>query len=269
MRLLQANPEGSFSMTTFLPSKIPSRYAILSHTWELDDQEVTFKDLMNGEGNSKIGYRKIKFCAEQAARDGIQYLWVDSCCIDKSSSSELGEAINSMFSWYRNASKCYVYLSDVSTSKRSRSSESPWLSAFRTSRWFTRGWTLQELLAPDSESLQFYSREGKYLGNKQSLGSLVSGITGIPASALRGGFEAIEQYKVDERMSWAAKRVTTIQEDQAYCLLGLFNVHIPLIYGEGRDNAFRRLREEIYKLSSRDEKPKGVLLYSGIQKKND
>lgn len=114
MRLLKNNDDGSFSLTTFVSSKIPS-YAILSHTWELDNHELTFQDMMDGTGRSKAGYRKIQFCGDQAKKDGIKYFWVDSCCIDKSSSAELVEAINSMFRWYRNAVKCYVYLTDVPT----------------------------------------------------------------------------------------------------------------------------------------------------------
>jgi Heterokaryon incompatibility protein (HET) len=234
MRLLKVNPDGSFSLTSVIGNKIP-RYAILSHTWEADNQEVAFRDLVDGLRESKAGYRKIRFCGEQANLDGIQYFWVDSCCIDKSSSAELTEAINSMFRWYRNAVKCYVYLSDVPISDID-------LRAFRQSRWFTRGWTLQELLAP--QSVEFFSREGRRLGDKQSLELQIHQVTGIPVQALQqlGG---LSQFSVEERMSWTAKRETTIEEDQAYCLLGIFDVHLPLIYGEGREHAFRRLRKEI------------------------
>jgi Heterokaryon incompatibility protein (HET) len=116
------------------------KYAMLSHAWGAE--EVTFNDLMTGTGKSKAGYKKIKFCGEQARRDGLGYFWVDTCCIDKSSSAELSEAINSMFNWFRHASKCYVYLADVSTrtfDADDQSSERPWEFAFRESRWFTRG----------------------------------------------------------------------------------------------------------------------------------
>jgi hypothetical protein len=138
MRLLSENADGSFSLTWFNSNRIPS-YAILSHTWEVDNQEVTFKDLTNATGSNKtdyrkildkMGYRKIRFCAEQAKTDSLQYFWVDSCSIDKSSSVELLEAINYMFRWYQNAAKCYVYLSGVSISKRSRSSPTPWELVF-------------------------------------------------------------------------------------------------------------------------------------------
>lgn len=240
MRLLKVNTDGSFGLATFIGNEIRG-YAILSHTWEADNQEVTFDDLMSGMGRNKAGYKKIQFCGEQAQKDGLQYFWVDSCCIDKSSSAELSEAINSMFRWYRNADRCYIYLSDVSTNKRLLSSELPWESDFKKSRWFTRGWTLQELLAP--LSAEFFSREGKLLGDKKSLELEIAQITGITSRALQGN--PLPQFSVDERMAWMAKRQTTIEEDKVYSLLGIFGVHMPLIYGEGEKNAFRRLREQI------------------------
>ena len=242
MRLLKINNNNSFSLTTFVGSNIPS-YAILSHTWEADNQELTFQDVINETGRNKTGYRKIQFCGDQAKKDGLEYFWVDSCCIDKTSSAELSEAINSMFRWYQNAVKCYVYLSDISTSDviSSMPSQLPDDSAFRQSRWFTRGWTLQELLAPPS--LEFFSKEGKLLGNRTTLELNISDITGIAVKALQG--TPMSQFSIDERMSWAAKRQTTIEEDQAYCLLGIFNIHLPLIYGEGVENAFIRLQDEI------------------------
>src|SRR5882724_10486604 len=147
MRLLQYNNDGEFSLTkSFVGGKIPE-YAILSHTWEGYMEEITYRALIDGTGKNKVGYEKIRFCGEQARHDGFQYFWVDTCCIDKSNNTELAKAINSMFRWYRNAAKCYVYLSDVWARKRKasdRSSEHTWESAFRGSRWFTRGWTLQE-----------------------------------------------------------------------------------------------------------------------------
>jgi hypothetical protein len=234
MFLLKLGDDDKPVLIRFLAGNIPS-YAILSHTWEADDQEVTFKDLTDGVGINKSGHRKIQFCGMQARKDNLQYFWVDSCCIDKSSSAELQEAINSMFRWYRQADKCYVYLSDVSTGNPFRS------SALDKSRWFTRGWTLQELLAPSS--VEFFSREGKRLGDRKLLEAQLQHITGIPIQALQG--TPLSEFSVDLRMSWAAKRVTTIEEDQAYCLLGIFNTNLPLIYGEGKENAFRRLRKEI------------------------
>lgn len=135
MRLLKVGDDDSFSLTKFNPHDIPP-YAILSHTWETDDQELTLQDMIHKTGLSKTGYRKVEFCGEQARKHGLHYIWVDSCCLDEASSSELTEAINSMFRWYRNANKCYVYLSDVSTADTEQ-------QKFCQSRWFTRGWTLQ------------------------------------------------------------------------------------------------------------------------------
>jgi len=149
MRLLQLQGGGSFSLVEFQGNNIPP-YAILSHTWGPSNEEVTYRDLLNSTGKDKIGYRKLTFCGEQAAKDGLNYFWIDTCCINKSSSAELSEAINSMFRWYQNAEMCYVYLSDVSsrTSDRNAKFSRRWKREFRKSKWFTRGWTLQELLAP-------------------------------------------------------------------------------------------------------------------------
>lgn len=195
---------------------------------------------------NKVGYNKIRFCGGQAIRDGLQYFWVDTCCIDKSNSTELQEAVNSMFRWYQNASKCYVYLSDVSIVEQeggTSPSQCPWESAFRASRWFTRGWTLQELLAPNS--VEFFSQEGKLLGNKKTLEQQIHEITRIAVAAIRGA--PLSNFTVEERLLWAENRQTTREEDKAYSLLGIFNIYMPLIYGERREHAFRRLREEIEK----------------------
>jgi hypothetical protein len=156
MRLLKFQ-DGKPSMVEFFGDEIPS-YAILSHTWGSNEEEVTFKDIVKDTGKLKAGYAKIQFCMKQAATNGLQFSWVDTCCIDKSSSAELQEAINSMFLWYRNAAKCYVYLSDVLLEKSIESLPSPqtWKLAFQCSMWFTRGWTLQELIAPTS--VEFFSK---------------------------------------------------------------------------------------------------------------
>jgi hypothetical protein len=244
MRLLKANTDGSFSLTWFDDKRLPS-YGILSHRWEANNEEVTYQDLITGVGSHKLGYGKIQFCGERARRDGLQYFWVDSCCIDKGNLVELTTAINSMFRWYQNAATCYVYLSDVSMVKHTLSSEPKWESAFRRSQWFTRGWTLQELLAP--RSVEFFSRDGKRLGDKGSLEQQIHEITGIAVQALRGS--PLSQFSDDERRSWAEKRETTIEEDLAYCLLGIFGVFLPLIPGEGKEHAFRRLQDEIDKRS--------------------
>jgi hypothetical protein len=240
MRLLKANAGGSFSLTWFPPNRIP-RYAILSHRWEADNQEVNLQDLTDGVAGSKQGYRKIQFCEEQAKRDGLQYFWVDSCCINKMDYTEVSTAINSMFRWYRNSAKCYVYLSDVSIDISSQSSKILWESAFRQSIWFTRGWTLQELLAP--QSVEFFSQDGRRLGDKNSLKQHIHEVTGIAVQALQG--IPLSQFSVNERMSWAARRETTVEEDQVYCLMAIFGIYLPVIYGEGVEHAFIRLLNEI------------------------
>ncbi|KIW74162.1 hypothetical protein Z517_12572 [Fonsecaea pedrosoi CBS 271.37] len=244
MRLLKAGSDGTLRLTKNLSKNIP-RYAILSHTWSTNDEdEVTFADLNDGSGKNKDGYVKIHFCWTQAQKDNnIQHFWVDTCCIDKSNRPELDEAIVSMFRWYRDAEKCYVYLSDVSVGVggRHRSSEATWESDFRNSRWFTRGWTLQELLAP--KSVDFFSREGTWLGNRCTLERPIHEITGIPIMALRG--VAVANFSVPERMRWTTKRNTTRPEDKAYCLLGIFGVFLSPIYGEGEQHAFLRLQDEI------------------------
>jgi hypothetical protein len=243
MKLLQRNSLGGFSLTEdLLAYKIP-RYAILSHTWR--KEEVTFADLTKGAGLNKAGYQKIQFCGEQAERDGLHHFWVDTCCIDKSNSTELQEAINSMFQWYRDAATCYVYLEDVScpvSDPNERSDNRLWEEDFRRSRWFRRGWTLQELIAP--RVVEFFSKEHKRLGTKQSLERHICDVTGIPASALRGTM-SLSEFSIAERIAWQQDRETTREEDLAYSLLGIFDVQISLLYSEGKEKAFRRLREEI------------------------
>jgi hypothetical protein len=222
-------------------------YAILSHTW--GEQEVIFDDLKSLDNTNDVGlekeacWDKIRFCARQAERDGLNYFWVDTCCIDKTNSQELQEAINSMFCWYQNAEKCYVLLSDVENNslEGNGSLRRRWKAAFRKSRWFNRGWTLQELLAP--RSVEFFSKEGELLGDKQSLKDTISEITGIPSEALSG--KQVSEFSVAERFFWAEDRQTTRDEDGAYCLFGIFGIHLPLIYGEGRENARDRLRSAV------------------------
>jgi Heterokaryon incompatibility protein (HET) len=244
MRLLKRSANGALSLTEDLTDdNIPRSYAILSHRWETG--EVTFEDMENGTGENKAGFKKLQFCGDQAARHGLEYFWVDTCCINKSNNVELQYAINSMFRWYRDAAKCYVYLSDVSTpyGPETRLSDASWESAFRNSRWFTRGWTLQELIAPSS--VEFFSKESAWLGDKKSLERQVCEITGIPVNALQGS--PLSNFSVTERFSWINRRDTKYQEDKAYSLLGIFGVFMSLNYGEGKDNAFRRLQEEIEK----------------------
>lgn len=246
MRLLRRLPDGNIRLTHDLPESNLPTYAILSHTWLVgDNEEVTFDDMTRGKPEIKTAsWRKIRFCAEQACKDGLEYFWVDTCCINKQSSAELQEAITSMFAWYRNAAKCYAYLSDVSVAESTdpEKKQASWEWDFRRSRWFTRGWTLQELLAPSS--VEFFCVNGTKLGDKESLETSIQEITGIPYRALRG--DPLAVFTVAERFTWTENRQTTRREDNAYCLLGIFNVFMPLIYGEG-DNAIVRLKEEIEK----------------------
>lgn len=244
IRLLHRNPDGDIVFREPTSSDVPS-YAILSHTW--GKEEILLQDIEAGTARSKAGWKKIEFCAKQAEADGLKYFWIDSCCIDKKNAVELSAAINSMFRWYQRATRCYAYLSDVSIDdkeERDAQSSSTWEAAFRKSRWFTRGWTLQELVAP--AHVDFFSARGDRLGNKQSLEEMVCSITGIPRGALRG--DTLSNFTISERMSWAEQRQTTIDEDRIYSLFGLFNISLPLIYGEGRESAYRRLQEEINKL---------------------
>lgn len=245
MRLLKISENGELSLTKdFISDEeaVPA-YAILSHTWQ-DGQEVTYTDFTNKAGSEKTGYEKIRFCAEQTAHEGLSHFWVDTCCINKADPVELQDAINSMFRCYRDASDCYVFLSDVSTTKRKADNEfqlTPWESAFRSSRWFTRGWTLQELLAP--KTVKFFSKDHRYLGDRRALRQLIHEITGLPIPALLG--RPLSDFAVEERLSWSHNRTTTRKEDKIYSLLGIFGIFMPLIYGEGHDSALRRLHKEI------------------------
>lgn len=244
MRLLKLSGDDELSFTKDIldENEIP-RYAILSHTWQ-EDQEVTFDEFSNDESKSKVGYNKLRFCAQQAKRDGLEYSWVDTCCINKANAVEVQDAINSMFRWYQKAAQCYVYLLDVSIAKREAGSENfeyTWEPAFRRSRWFTRGWTLQELLAP--HTVTFFSKEGTRLGDKKTLERYICEITGIPIRALRG--TPLHEFSREDRLSWSRPRHTTRKEDKAYSLLGMFSISMLPNYGEGEENAFRRLYKEI------------------------
>jgi tetratricopeptide (TPR) repeat protein len=240
MRLLHSDALGRLILTDFRGKPIPP-YAILSHRWS--DSETLIEDISNGNYKEKEdGYRKLKFCAEQAAQDGLQYFWIDTCCIDRWDNNERSKAINSMFQWYRNAVRCYVFLSDVSLSAVTEMAVcSDWEASFRASDWFTRGWTLQELIAP--VSVEFFSREGQRIGDKASLDQLLHEITDIPLAALRNC--PLDQFSTSERRRWVENRRTTEEEDIVYCLLGLLGVSMPATYGEGMESALRRLQAEV------------------------
>ncbi|KAI4943497.1 hypothetical protein J4E91_009407 [Alternaria rosae] len=248
MRLLDAR---TLELKTFVHIIPP--YAILSHCWT--DEEVVFSDLADlGQARKKKGFAKIQKTCELAVADGFDYFWVDTCCIDKSSSAELSEAINSMFAWYRASEQCYAYLADVELQGAfARGEAVRHHNTFALSKWFTRAWTLQELLAPSNlqssrdEGMKFYSRDWQLLGSKASIGRRISEITRIPIEYLEG--QSLETASISMRMSWAADRQATRSEDIAYSLLGIFDVNMPLLYGEGKTKAFRRLQEEIMKIS--------------------
>lgn len=243
MRLLQLQPDNGFITVDFKGRSVPG-YAILSHTWGKVDDEVSLKDFSEGTARSKAGYEKLAFCGKQAAKHGLQYFWIDTCCIDSTSSEEVTEAVNSMFQWFRQATICFAYLTDVSVDGDTVDEsilQHAWKSKIPQSKWFTRGWTLLELLAPSK--VTFFSREGTAIGEKHLLQQDIHTITGIPLEALAG--KPLSTFNVDEKMSWTRKRQTTRDEDMAYCLLGIFDVHMPLAYGEGKEQALKRLHESI------------------------
>ncbi|KAK5651412.1 hypothetical protein OQA88_12500 [Cercophora sp. LCS_1] len=222
----------TLELTEFVGSNLP-QYAILSHTWETD--EATFQDAQAGllRAGTSRGIQKVRNACELARDNNLDYCWIDTCCIDKSSSSELIEAINSMFQWYASARVCYAYLSDLGPDDS--------IDALAGCRWFTRGWTLQELIAPST--LRFYDKSWAFRGTKRDYAELVSEITSVSESVLLR-HKALNSIPIGRRMSWAAGRQTTRIEDTAYSLLGIFGVNMPLIYGEGQ-KAFMRLQEEI------------------------
>jgi hypothetical protein len=251
MRLLERKPNGDLVFHEAPVGNVPT-YAILSHTWLTDNnEEVSFQDVQAGTGKNKDGWKKIQFCANKATADGFRYLWIDTCCIDKSSSAELSESINSMVRWYADAELCYAYLADVTFSTDSANDEEIGLATqtFVESRWFQRGWTLQELIFP--AHVHFYSADWHYIGSKRQLSRAISHLTGIDHGLLiaQSPETMIDEYSIAERMSWASKRTTTRPEDIAYCLLGLFGVNIALLYGEGSLRAFWRLQEAIIRKS--------------------
>ncbi|KAF9071908.1 heterokaryon incompatibility protein-domain-containing protein [Rhodocollybia butyracea] len=239
MRLLDITTPNEPKLVYFADGQKIPRYAILSHVWGYE--EVTFQQMQNPSSIKDLrGYSKIVRAAEKAHSEGFEYIWIDTCCIDKNSSSELSEAINSMYGYYCKAVVCYAYLADVQGGLTRRSLE----SAFLVCRWFKRGWTLQELLAP--RIVVFFAEDWKKIGTKASLRGAITEITGIPSGVLLMNDQS--KISVAKRMSWAAGRETTRVEDRAYSLMGIFGVFMPTIYGEGT-HAFTRLQEEILKVS--------------------
>jgi hypothetical protein len=269
MRLLHTE---SLELAEFIGKHTPE-YAILSHTW--GDDEILIGDVQGGRpgllASNKAGLGKVLKAASVAKENGFEYIWIDTCCIDKSSSAELSEAINSMFAWYSRAAVCYAYIGDFDSGASQKLS--------KANRWFTRGWTLQELIAPSR--VEFYDKNWVNFGDRARLGKVLSAITEMDELALgwhrdldcrvalstgRPGIrspgsgchlcrqhvvEVMESFSVATRMSWAADRTTTREEDSAYSLLGIFGVNMPLLYGEG-PGAFLRLQHEIVRKSATD-----------------
>tara|TARA_R110002060_G_scaffold8496_7_gene12714 strand:+ start:158 stop:1858 length:1701 start_codon:yes stop_codon:yes gene_type:complete len=241
---------------------VKGQYAILSHTW--GEEELSFDTIHLDLARSKRGYRKIVYACRQAVADGLKYAWVDTCCIDKRSSTELSEAINSMYRWYYNARICYAYLSDVSSADDVLTER-----GLRSCRWFTRGWTLQELIAPPR--LLFYNSDWEMLASRADIAEVLANITHVDQGVLEDRDE-LWQTSVAKRMSWASMRNTTREEDLAYSLLGIFDINMPLLYGEG-SKAFKRLQEEIIRTWTRvdhsilawDGKSEGLLAISPAQ----
>lgn len=239
MRLLQFK-NGAFVLTRILHE--PPPYAILSHTWGEDEDEVTYDDITTGAGKDKKGFVKLNFCRDQAHRDGYEYFWIDTCCIDKRNDAEISSAIRSMYRWYKKAAVCYVYLSDVSMSKRAADGQPCWQDTFRSSRWFTRGWTLQELVA--SVRVEFFARDDHHLGNKESLGQIIHEVTRIDQRALQG---RVQDFDHVTRLSWIEGRQTKVPEDKVYCMIGICGVSMGARYGEGPEDARTRLEEKVRK----------------------
>jgi hypothetical protein len=216
----------------FSPDDVP-KYAIFSRIWE--QEEVTFQAMKNETFSQLKGFSKLQGCCKRAARDGYSWVWIDTCCIDKTNSAELSEAINSMYRWYYESAACYAYFADIQDIKD-----------LAASKWFIRGWNLQELVAP--RRMVLLDGRWREIGTKYLFAEQISEITGIPKNVLLGSSPL--HCNVAQRMSWASTRQTTREEDMAYCLMGLFDVHMPPIYGEGSEKAFLRLQEEILKRSS-------------------
>lgn len=224
-------------------------YAILSHTWgdgEVSHQEFQrlSEDSPHGKTTSKEGYHKIAAACEQARDGGYVYIWIDTCCIDKTSSAELTEAINSMFGWYKRSQVCYVYLSDITTDfEQLVASEDGFEATLRQCRWLTRGWCLQELIAP--QNIRFFNRQWQLIATKNTISRDISELTGIPESVLISPpTKDIHDFPIARRISWIAKRKTTRIEDMSYSLLGILDINMPMLYGEG-PMAFQRLQKEI------------------------
>ena len=232
MRLLNMRLLNSSSRRLELFHHRPPPYAIVSHRWGDESEEVLFTDIgdqARTESKGK-GCEKIRRSCAQAMRDGLDYVWLDTCCIDKSNSSELVMAINLMYEWYEKSEVCYACLHDVSDP-----------SKFTESDWFSRGWTLQELIAP--KRLKFFTKDWTLIGSREDLIDPIAERTGISHEILRSG-KIPPEVTISQKMVWTAQRETTMAEDRAYSLLGIFGVSMVPIYGVG-DAAFEDLQYRI------------------------
>jgi hypothetical protein len=212
------------------PEYTVPRFAILSHTWE--DEEVVFEDIKGDQSiaKSKFGWEKIRQSCKLARNQGYEWIWIDTCCIDKTSSAELSEAINSMFRWYRMSGVCYAFLSDADGDgviyKNVYARGSKLSTGVRKLRWYSRGWTLQELIAP--KRLEFYNKDWAFIGTRKQHKRAIAEAYGIDEYALDGG--DLSRLTVARRMAWLSSRETTRVEDLAYCMLGIFDVNMPLLW---------------------------------------
>ena len=229
MRLINVK---TFKQADRFENNLIPPYAILSHRW--GDNELSYKDFLNTtEDTINQDFAKVARACSQAKQTGLDWMWIDTCCIDKTSSTELSMSINSMFRWYRDAQVCFAYLDDVNPPNKGKVDDQ-----MRKSKWFTRGWTLQEMLA--SRDMQFFDANWAPLGSRSQLSAVISSVTRISPKHL----EDFRGASVAQKMSWMADRVTTEEEDTAYCMLGIFDLNMDLRYGEGR-KAFMRLQEMI------------------------
>lgn len=238
MRLINSR---TFELRSLPPHEIPD-YVILSHRWE--SEEITYGNILQNPISDEDsptrqlgGFSKVKGTCKLASEDGYSWVWIDSCCIDKESSADVDKAINSMWAYYAKSNICYVYMADIPDT------QAGWSKSFRNSAWFTRGWTLQELIAP--VYIEFYAADWSLIGTKFERFEEIAEITTVDRDLLAQN-KSIDGYTTAERFSWAAHRQVTQEEDEAYSLLGLFHIHMPMLYGEGRSRAFARLQEAIY-----------------------
>ncbi|KAF9473423.1 hypothetical protein BDN70DRAFT_843490 [Pholiota conissans] len=220
-----------------------TKYAILSHTWARSiSGEVSYNGWRNGSLDlTQPGFKKlVQFCRAALENHGLSLGWMDTVCIDKSSSSELDESIRSMFKWYQNSSICITYLAETES-----------FSDMVKDSWFTRGWTLQELLAPTF--IKFYNRAWNQLTTSKndkwdnSIQAQIELATSITKTELLTIHLAGVSFS--RKMQWAARRRVTRTEDVAYSLMGLFDISMSIAYGEGGQRAFVRLIKEILSTS--------------------